>query len=508
MGVADWISHRASVSPDKEALVDRHRRMTYAALDREMRQLGASLRQAGVRPQDRVAALMMNRTEFIVCLMACAYIGAIFVPINYRLNAEDIRYILDDACPEFLFYDGIFQEVIDEIGTGRWQLVNVDGGRGNEPYTYRGMLGHDPDYSLGPISGDAVVALLYTSGTTGRPKGVVLTHDIFLWNAIEFTTDWDIVSSDRSLVVNPIFHIVLNILTVPLLYKGGTVILQDKFDPELALDWMERERITCMFAIPTNWLAIMQSPSFDRRDLSSLRFAAGGGAPVPMSVLRFFEEKQIPFREAFGLTETAPAVSTMPEGQSIRKRGSIGKPFMHMKVRIVDSQGHDVAANQIGELIVHGPNVFLGYWNRPEATKEAIKEGWFYTGDLARRDEDGYLFIVDRKKDLIISGGENIASVEVEQALYAHPSVLEVAVIATPDEKWGEVPVAVVVKKPQADTDVTEDMLVEFCRQRLAHFKCPRHVLFVEQLPKTATGKIQKNVLRERFWEGQERRVH
>lgn len=505
MGVADWISHRASITPDKDALVDRHRRLTYAALEKESRSLASALRDMGIRPQDRVAALMMNRTEFVVCLMACAHLGAIFVPINYRLNADDVRFILDDARPELLFYEKAFQDTVDHIGTGPWKVIAIDEQVVFAP-SYLTMLAHAPDLKASPVRGSDVIALLYTSGTTGRPKGVMLTHDIFLWNAIEFITDWDILENDRSLVVNPIFHIVLNILTVPLLYKGGTVILQDKFEPEVALDWMERERVTCMFAIPTNWLAMIQSPSFVHRDLSSLRFAAGGGAPVPMSVLKFFDDNHIPFREAFGLTETAPAVSTMPSGESLRKRGSIGKPFMHMKVRIINSEGRDVGTDEVGELIVSGPNVFQGYWNQPAATAEAIKEGWFYTGDLARKDSDGYIFIVDRKKDLIISGGENVASVEVEQVLYAHQAVLEVAVIATPDDKWGEVPLAIVVKKP--DVAVQEGELLEFCRARLAHFKCPRRVMFVQQLPKTATGKIQKNVLRDEFWQGQERRVH
>ncbi|PSR23210.1 MAG: o-succinylbenzoate--CoA ligase [Sulfobacillus acidophilus] len=504
MGVADWVSHRARITPNKDALVDRHGRLTYAELEREMQNVGTALQDLGVRPQDRVAVLMMNRMEFVVVLMACAYIGAIFVPINYRLNPDEVQFIVDDAQPELLVYEGEFEPTLAAMQPQAMKVINVD--RSDHEWgSYRWMVNHEPA-GQSTVLGTDVAALLYTSGTTGRPKGVMLTHDMFLWNAIEFVTDWDIMASDCSLVVNPIFHAVLNILTTPMLYKGGTVILQDKFDPEVALDWMEKERVTCMFAIPTNWLALIQSPTFLRRDLSALRFAAGGGAPVPMSVLEFFDEHGIPFREAFGLTETAPAVSTMPAGQSIRKRGSIGKPFMHMRTRIVDAQGHDVGVDEVGELIVSGPNVFHGYWNRPKASAEAIKEGWFYTGDLAREDSDGYIFIIDRKKDLIISGGENIASVELEQVLYKHPDVLEVAVIAVPDERWGEVPLAAVVKKPMATVD--ESGLLEYCRSQLAHFKAPRRVVFMEQLPKTATGKIQKNVLRDEFWRDQGRQVH
>lgn len=303
------------------------------------------------------------------------------------------------------------------------------------------------------------------------------------------------------LAVAPLFHIGgLNIHTLPALFKGCTVVLDRQFDPQRTLRWIQQEKVSVLFLVPAMWYALMQVPDFDSYDLSSLRVLVSGGAPCPSPVIEFFQSRGFNFVEGFGMTETAPDVAILSSKDATRKQGSIGLPVATVQVRIVDDQDRDVPPGQVGELVVRGPNVCAGYWNNPAATAEAFRGGWFHTGDLARQDEEGFYYIVDRKKDMIISGGENVYPAEVEQVIRRHPRVQEVAVVGAPHERWGEVPVAFVVLN-EGETLALE-ALQEHCTGRLARFKIPKAVFVVQQLPRNATGKVLKTVLRDRVRQG------
>ena len=345
---------------------------------------------------------------------------------------------------------------------------------------------------------------MYTSGTTGRPKGALLTHDNHLWNVVNsLSFGRGLRETDVTVTVAPMFHIGgLGVHTLPLLYVGGTNVLLPSFDPLRTLEAMSRERATVQFMVPAMWAALMSVPGFDGFDLSSLELAVSGGAPCPLPVIDFFQGKGLPFQEGFGMTETAPLVSVLDADHVKEKAGSIGRAVFHVRARIVDDTDRDARTDDVGELVLRGPNVFAGYWGMPEATAEAFRGGWFHTGDLGRMDAEGFITLVDRKKDMIITGGENVYPIEVEQVLYRHDAVREVAVVGVPDDRWGETPVAVVAL--QDGTETTAEELIAYSRERLAHFKCPTRVEFVSELPRNATGKVLKTVLRQQHGGGEQ----
>jgi acyl-CoA synthetase (AMP-forming)/AMP-acid ligase II len=297
----------------------------------------------------------------------------------------------------------------------------------------------------------------------------------------------------------------LGVHTLPLIYIGGTTTMMSAFDAEETLAAMARERVTVQFLVPAMWVALMAVPDVEEYDLSSLELAVTGGAPCPLPVLEFFQGRDVPFQEGFGLTETAPGATLLDAAHMKEKLGSIGRPMFHVSTRIVDEQDREVPVGDVGELLIRGPNVFAGYWGRPDATAEAFRGGWFHTGDLGRVDAEGFITLVDRKKDMVITGGENVYPIEVEQVLYRHPAVREVAVVGVPHEKWGETPIAVVALADA--TTVAAEELIAYARERLAHFKCPTRVEFVSELPRTASGKVLKTTLRTNFG-GCESSVH
>lgn len=346
--------------------------------------------------------------------------------------------------------------------------------------------------------------LMYTSGTTGRPKGAMLTHDNHLWNVVNsLSFGRGLREGDVTVTVAPMFHIGgLGIHTLPLLYVGGTNVLLPAFDPVQTLDAMSRERATVQFMVPAMWAALMPVPGFDDFDLSSLELAVSGGAPCPLPVIDFYQGKGLPFQEGFGMTETAPIVSVLDADHVKEEAGSIGRAVFHVEARIADDADKDARVDEVGELVLRGPNVFTGYWGLPEATAEAFRGGWFHTGDLGRMDAEGFITLVDRKKDMIITGGENVYPIEVEQVLYRHPAVREVAVVGVPDIRWGETPVATVTL--QEGAEATAEELIAYTRDRLAHFKCPTRIEFVSELPRTATGKVLKTVLRQQHGGGEQ----
>ena len=509
-GIGRWAARRACVSGDRIALIDENRRITYAEFDRRTDQLAWALRELGVRQGDRVAALLVNSAAFLETMFATAKIGAVFVPINFRLSAPEVAYLLADSGAEVFVWSGHLSRLARAAVAGEGVRVRVRVVVGGEPADgetdFEQALTSGEPRALGiNVDGSDLSCLMYTSGTTGRPKGAMLTHDNHLWNAINTLIGHGLREDDRTVTVMSLFHIGgLGSHTLPLLYLGGTVALLSAFEPLQTLTTMAREHATVQILVPAMWAALMTVPDFESYDLSALKLAVTGGAPCPLPVLEYFQGKGLPFREAFGMTETAPAVTILDADHMKDKNGSIGRPLFHVETRIVDEDDRDMPIGDVGELVVRGPNVFAGYWGMPDATAEAFRGGWFHTGDMGRIDTEGYITLVDRKKDMIITGGENVYPIEVEQVLCRHPAVREVAVVGVPHPKWGETPIAVVALKhgPQ----LAADELIGYARERLAHFKCPTQVEYVPELPRNATGKVLKTTLRKQYG-GQERTV-
>ncbi|SFQ70233.1 acyl-CoA synthetase [Amycolatopsis rubida] len=485
--LAQWIARRGTITPGSVALVaaETGERITYADLERRVAGRAAALRALGVRKGDRVALLGLNSTGYLETLFAVAWLGAITLPINFRLAAAEIEYLLDDARPVVVVHDDTFAALAKEASGARTLVSDSE-------LVQEGRVEPEP---AGP---DDVAVLMYTSGTTGRPKGAMLTHGNLEANAINVLTSGEgILPSDITLTVAPLFHIGgLALFTLPLLYAGGTVVVAGKFDPQETLALIQREKVTVHFMVPAMWAAMTQVPDFDSYDLSRLRYLLCGGAPCPLPVIEFYEDKGLTFVEGFGMTELSPAALVLESAFVRSHAGSVGRPFLHVEARIVDERDDDVPTGTVGELVLRGPNVFAGYWGLPEASAETLRGGWFHSGDLARCDADGFVTLVDRKKDMIISGGENVYPIEVEQVLHRHPDIADVAVIGAPDPQWGETVVAVVV--PAGDS-LDGDAVIAYCRERIAAFKCPRRVEVVDELPRNATGKLLKRELRSRY---------
>ncbi len=492
---AHWLWVRARRDPDRIAVVAGEDRITYRTLNDHAARAAGALTSMGVGRGDRVAVAMKNRPEFLELLFATHGIGAIFVPLNFRLAAEQVRYALEDSGARLVFVQEATDGAVGEALAGMdpsLPVIRVDG-PGADYQRWR-----DSAKPLGtvPVEPRAPASIIYTSGTTGPPKGAVLTHDGILTNIHSYVFDWDLRRDDVTIVVNPIFHVVLYILCVPLLYKGGRVVLLEDFDAETALRLAEREKVTVWFSIPTTWQMILTSPALGVWDRSRIRFIGSGGAASPTALMDRIAELGLPYRQGYGLSETTSSATTMaPEDQAARP-GSIGRPFVFTQARIADDDGRELPTGTTGEIQLRGRNICAGYWNKPEETAESFgADGWFRTGDLGRMDDEGFVWIVDRKKDIIISGGENIASIEVEQVVIDHPAVAEAAVVGVPHPHWGETPCAVVV--PEPGFTVEAEALIAFCRERLAHYKCPTSVVVVEELPKTASGKIAKATVRD-----------
>ncbi|OBK75548.1 long-chain fatty acid--CoA ligase [Mycobacterium sp. 1164985.4] len=502
-GFGSWATRRASLCGDRAALIDGARRITYAEFDSRTDRLAQALRASGVRKGDRVAALMINSAAFLETLFAAGKLGAVFVPISFRLAAPEVAYILGDSGAIAFLWSAQFSAVARAACAGeeiKAKIRVVVGGEAHSGETdFEQLIGSGEDRPVDvDIVGSDLCCLPYTSGTTGRPKGAMLTHDNVFWNTINVVAAGrGLHEGDRTVTAAPLFHIGgLSVHTLPLIYVGGTNVLLPGFRPEEALAAMARGRVTVQFLVPAMWAALMAVPGFASYDLSALELAVSAGAPCPLPVLEYFQDRGVPFQESFGLTETG-GVTLLDADHVKEKSGSVGRPLFHVQTRIVDEQDRDVVTDTVGEVVVRGPAVFAGYWQKPEATAEAVRGGWFHTGDLGRMDADGFITLVDRKNDMIITGGENVYPVEVEQVLYRHPAVREVAVVGVADPKWGETPIAVVALEDGAHAGGEE--LIDYTRDRLAHFKCPTRVEYLPELPRNASGKVLKIALREQF---------
>ncbi|WP_153502641.1 acyl-CoA synthetase [Cumulibacter manganitolerans] len=504
-GIGRWIYKHAVINGDRIALKYGDREISYTQLNERTNRLAAALRSRGVEKGDRVCILSTNSAEFLEALFATAKVGAIFVPINFRLAGPEVAYVLTDSEPKVLFYSGNLAPTVDSAlkqeGVHVGSVVAMetsDVPEGREAFEDVVASG-SADAVEADVAKDDVAVIMYTSGTTGRPKGAMLTHGNVEANNINIMAMAEGISKyDTTVTPAPLFHIGgLAVHTFPLLFLGGTVVILPTFEPAGTLKAMADHRASVQFLVPAMWAAMTQVPDFDSYDVSRMRYAISGGAPCPITVIEFFQNKGWDFIEGFGMTETCAGATGLNKEDVIDHAGSVGRPALLVDARVVDEIGEDVAPGTVGELVLRGPNVFIGYWQMEDATRDAIRDGWFHTGDLARVDEDGFYTLVDRKKDMIITGGENVYPIEVEQVLHRHPSVIDAAVIGVPDEKWGETVKAVLVARP-GQTIVPEE-IIAYARENLAHFKCPTSVEVIDELPRNATGKILKRTLRERY---------
>ncbi|HYZ28608.1 MAG TPA: long-chain fatty acid--CoA ligase [Thermoleophilaceae bacterium] len=492
-----WIRDRALVTPGRTAIEFGDDATTYAELDARSDRLADALVRLGLRRGDRVASLTGNRPEHVELFFACAKAALVLAPMSWRLAPAELAYQLRHAAPAALFAEpqmaalaGAALELTGakprRLALARSELDALAGSGGRTPW-------HPP-----PDDDDDLL-LLYTSGTTGRPKGARVTHRNCFWTNISLNGIAELTEADVVLQVLPQFHVAgWNVQPLLALWKGATVVLEPRFDAARALELIERRGVTSMMGVPANYLAMAAAPRFGDTELGSLRVAIVGGAPTPEPLFRTWWDRDVALLQGYGLTEASPNVLGMPREDAAQRLGWAGKPYPHIDVALAEPvSGAVVEGPGSGELLVRGPGVFAGYWRDPEATRACVRDGWLHTGDVAERDADGFYRIRDRLKDMYISGGENVYPAEIEAVLHEHPAVADAAVMGVPDDRWGEVGVAVVVRRSGATA--AERELIAYARTRLAGFKVPRTVHFAEELPRSLSGKLLKQELRERF---------
>jgi fatty-acyl-CoA synthase len=497
--LASILAHHADRFPDRACLAAGDETITYGELDRRSAATAAGLAKLGVSRGDVVAVLLYNCPELLEAMFAASRIGAVFMPINWRLAGEEVAYIASHAGVRCVISEPELGPLAEaarrHLGGARFVSV----GAAAAGWTaFAALRETGPPPPVEPVAADDLHRLMYTSGTTARPKGVMITHANLYWKNVAHVIEFGITGADRGLACGPLYHVgALDLTTTTVLYAGGTVEIHRTFEADRVLDAIEHRGITTVWLAPSMVNALLAHPTLAGRDLSGLKLVIDGGEKMPRPLierlLRAFPDAW--FADAYGLTETVSGDTFLDKRKTVERIGSVGKPCLHLEVAIRDDEDRPVPAGTLGEIVLRGPKVFKGYWKDPEATAAAFRGGWFHTGDIGYLDSDGFLYVVDRKKDLIISGGENIASPEVERVLYEHPAVLEASVVGRADPRWGEVPVAFVVLRPGVKAAAEE--LREFCRARLARFKVPRAVEFVEALPRNPSGKVLKRVLRE-----------
>lgn len=510
MVVGNWIGRRAQLTPDNVALIDtlnEHHPITYRAwsetVNRTARYLSEGL---GVEPGDRVAVLAHNCVAYLDIWFALGRIGAILQNLNWRLTPNELEGLIVDGKPMALIYGPDFTSQVAALRNevpGIEHFVALDEEReqaprtGDRPFSDREAFSADPLPEVA-LDWNAPWLICYTGGTTGTPKGVVLSHRAITANAVNTVVSWGLTADDVAILNTPLFHTGgLNVFTAPLAYQGGTSIVCRGFDPDQVFNLIESKQATLFFGVPTMFIVLQEHERWKQSDFSEMKLVISGGAPCPMPVFEKFWARGVDFKTGYGLTEAGPNTFWLPPADVRRKPGAVGFPLFHIDVKAVREDGSECAAGEAGELIIRGPHVCDGYWNNPEATAEAIRDGWLHTGDLAHRDAEGYYSIVGRLKDMIISGGENVYPTEVESVLHAMPAVSEAALIGVSHPKWGEVGRAIVV--PSRGAELTEERLLDSCRQHLAGYKVPKSVVFVEAMPKTGAGKVDRKALLEAY---------
>ena len=506
MYIGDYLARRELYSPDKLAFIDVGKspewRLTFRDANRRANKLANWLKSQGIDKGDRVAILARDGYEHLDLFFACSKLGAIHTALNWRLHWQELLEIFKYTTPKLLIYSDDFKDNVTQL-LSHFPLttLHLDGDGHSTSLHFESILqsASDSAVTCPSLEAEDIAALIFTGGTTGLPKAAEVSHRMIAWNTLN-TVIHDVTHNDVYLNVFPMFHTGgLFVYTLPQVIFGGTTILIRQFDPAQVLNLLERERVTIFAAVPTMYQMLTTAPNWDSANLSSLRFCTSGGAPLPVPLVeKYTKEKNIRFKQGFGMTEFGPGIFALAPEDAIRKAGSIGRPNFFVDAQIVDDRNRLLGPNEAGELILKGPSYCSGYFNNPEATKSAVDEnGYFHTGDIAQYDEEGYFYIVDRKKDMFISGGENVYPAEIEKVLYQHPAVHMCAVIGLPDVKWGEVGKACVVLKPGQSASEAE--LLNLMTERLAKYKVPKSVAFREALPISAAGKILKRELREQF---------
>ena len=506
MHAGDLLTNRARLTPNRVALVelDTGRRYTYAELNARANRLANWMLALGVGKGDRVSILAHNSVAYLDLFYGLAKIGAIFAPLNWRLVSRELSYIVNDCQPRVLICGPEFTDLLAEMRPqiDVAQYIGLEGAKIEGAPSYEDELAaaSKAEPPRPPLKADDTYAILYTSGTTGQPKGATIPHRQILWNAINTVVSWGLTEHDISPVFTPLFHAGgLFAFLTPLFYTGGRIVLSRTFDLDETLQAIVNEKCTVVLGVPTIFRMIMNAPGFAEADFSHVRFFISGGAPLPVELVHdWLAAKGGVFRQGYGLTEVGANCFSMTDQESVSKIGSVGKPIFHSRMRLVDPKtGCDVPAGETGELLIAGPHVCTGYWRNAEATAKALRDGWFHTGDMAHMDEDGFFYIAGRYKDMIISGGENVYAAEVEAVFHEHAAVAEAALIGQPDEKWGEVGLMIVVL--EKDQSATAEELKAFCSERLARFKIPKRVIFCDELPHSPYGKVQKGKLKKKF---------
>jgi len=514
MPLNELLPKAVRLHPHREAVVCGDLRMDYAEFAARVWRLCGALRRMGLAKGDRLAVLHENCHVFLETYFAAAHLGLILVPLNFRLSPGELGFILQDSGARVLIAQGRFREPVRDLPTLAPNLERIiwtqrdSASCGENEAGYEALIAVEPPDPPQPMALEDrdVAHLYYTSGTTGRPKGVMLTHGNVKSHALGTIAELHITDSDHWFHVAPLFHLADAWATFAITWAGGKHVILPVFEALRVLETIERERITLTNLIPTMLNLMVNEPRAREFDYSSLRFMLSGGAPIaPETVRRIMETLQCDYVQTYGMTETSPYLTlsllkgpmrSLPPAEQLRYKAKTGREFINVRLRVVDEAGRDVAADetQVGEIIVKGDTVTPGYWNLPDETAKAIRDGWLCTGDLAVIDAEGYVNIVDRKKDMIITGGENVYSTEVENVLYQHRDILEAAVVGVPDPKWGEAVKAFVVPKP--DREIRPEEVIAFCRKHLAGYKCPKSVELLESLPRTGSGKIYKKGLR------------
>ncbi len=495
--VADWLDKRAKLTPDQIGLVEGlgGPEITFQAWNERVNQTANYLRSLGVEKGDRVSVYASNCPEYIDLFWAAAKIGFVLHNLNWRLTVHELRQIVADAEPVALLYSDHWRAQVDEmrdsLDTIRCVVALGTPGPADRSFGERDAM---PSTLEGrpELKMDDPLGIYYTGGTTGLPKGAILTHGNCTWNSVNTITSWGITADHVAALQLPFFHIGgPNIFMVPLVHVGGTTILCESFEPDETFDLIEKGGITHYVGVPTMYQMLQSHPRWADTDFSKLDLVISGGAPCPLPIMQKFWDRGIDFKMGYGLTEAAGNNFWLPPDRVRDKTTSVGHPLFHIDMRIVGEDGAEIGPNETGELLIKGPHVTPGYWRRPEATAETIRDGWLWTGDLAVRDDEGFYTIRGRSKDMFISGGENVYPAEVESVMLAYDGVLEAALVGVPHEKWGEVGKACLVVGPGFE----EEAFMAFLGERLARYKLPRAVVLLSELPKTVIGKIDKRLL-------------
>ena len=488
----NWFEGRVKLTPKETAIVDAktNKSWTYEQLHERVMKLTAIFHAKGVKKGDRVGLLSPNDISYFDFFFACMKIGAIFVPFNWRLATSELNYCLNDSAPILVGASPNFAAKL-AVCDHQVNTLIIEHDDYLEKEIISGFI--DTETKMEEID---PLAMIYTGGTTGRPKGVILSHRSILWNALNTITSWGLTKDDVTLTCLPMFHTGgLNVLSLPLLLVGGKVVLRSDFDPEQVMSDINKHQCTVVMLVPTMYHMIIESETFRTTEFPSMKLFVSGGAPCPLRVYQAFLDKGIVFKEGYGLTEAGPNNFYIDPSDVMNKMGSVGKPMLFNEIKIVAEDSLHAGPDEVGELYVRGNHAFMYYWNRPEETEETLVDGWVRTGDLARQDADGYVYIVGRKKDMIITGGENVYPLEIEHWLESHPDISEAAVVGMPDEKWGEAVTAFIV----SESKLTPEELEAYCNEQLTRYKVPKQFIFIEELPKTDVGKVNKNLLKESY---------